>query len=154
MIKNLKYTDSIFYEIILTGKYMKKLSEGLFKKLELPLTNEEFSVLDFLYDNKNEICQRDIAIKMLSDRANMGKILNSLEKKGYIKRKIGIKQNRPVKLAFLTKEGGNCYIETVNTLANIAKPVICELTENEEEKTISNLKRLRKVLSDIINIDI
>lgn len=154
METGLKYTNSIFYEIILTGKYMKKMAEGLFRKLELVLTNEEFFVLDFLYKNNEEICQRDIAVKMLSDRANMGKILNGLEKKGYIERKLGTKQKYPVKLVFLTDEGEKCYIETIETLKKIGKPVIDELSEKEEKETIERLKRLREVLSKIINIDI
>lgn len=154
MEKRLKYTDSIFYEIIITGKYMKKMAEGLFKELELVLTNEEFFVLDFLYKNNEEVCQRDIAVKMLSDRANMGKILNGLDKKGYIERKLGVKQKYPVKLVSLTDEGEKCYIETIEILKKIGKPVIEELTEKEEKETIERLKRLRIVLSQIINIDI
>ena len=154
MAEDIKYTDSIFYEIILTGKYMKKMAEGLFKKLELVLTNEEFSVLDFLYKNKDEICQRDLAVKLLSDRANMGKILNGLDKKGYIKRKIGVKQNYPVKFVYLTKSGEAVYSETISKLIKIGKPALNALTKNEENKTISNLQKIRKVLSEIIDIDI
>lgn len=130
------------------------MAEGLFKELELVLTNEEFFVLDFLYKNNEEVCQRDIAVKMLSDRANMGKILNGLDKKGYIERKLGVKQKYPVKLVSLTDEGEKCYIETIEILKKIGKPVIEELTEKEEKETIERLKRLRKVLSQIINIDI
>ena len=154
MTKELKYTNSIFYEIILTGKYMRKMAEQLFKKLELVLTNEEFFVLDFLYKNEEKTCQRDLAVKMLSDRANMGKILNGLEKKGYVIRELGVKQNYPVKLIYLTKLGEEIYIDTITKLINVGQSAIDAVSDDDTKKMIKILQNMRKVLSEIITIDI
>ena len=154
MEKDLKYTNSIFYEIILTGKYMKRMAEQLFRELELALTNEEFFVLDFLYKNNDKVCQRDLAIKMLTDRANMGKILSGLENKGYIERNIDKKQNYPVKLVKLAPSGERVYIDTITKLINIGQEAIDSVSEEESKKTIEILQNMRKVLSKIIDVNI
>ena len=154
MEKELKYTNSIFYEIILTGKYMKRMAEQLFRELELALTNEEFFVLDFLYKNNDKVCQRDLAVKMLTDRANMWKILSGLENKGYIERNIDKKQNYPVKLVKLTTNGEKVYIDTITKLRNIGQEAIDSVSEEESKKTIEILQNMRKVLSKIIDVNI
>lgn len=49
------------------------------------ISGECFAALDTISCNKG-ICQRDLAKLILKDRANTGRILNSLEEKGFIKR--------------------------------------------------------------------
>ncbi len=153
-MKNSKYTNSIFYEIVITGKYMKRMAEGLFKKLELTLTNEEFSILDFLYNNSNKICQRDLAIKTFSDRANIGKVLNGLEKKGYISRELSVKQNYPAKIVSLTEKGIDTYCTTLEKLRDVSKNVLSLIEEDEKKIVIATLQKIRKSLVDVIDIKI
>ena len=98
------FTGTIFYQIELTAKYCKLLGQQVFEKYKTGVTVEEFSVLDTLLFNP-ELCQRDLAKLILKDRANTGKLLDSLERKGLIKRKLSIKNNRPVKIAEITPEG-------------------------------------------------
>lgn len=148
-----KYTDSLFYEVFLTGKYIKKMGEQLFKKLEIELTSEEFSTLDFLYETKN-ICQRDLAVKMLINRANMGKILNGLEKKGYVISKVDTRCNHPVKYASLTEAGEKIYVNTVTKLSEKGKRAIEEISRLEADRIIEGLRKMRNILKEIIDIDI
>lgn len=154
MHKGLKYTDSVFYEVILTARYMRKMAEQVFKKLELKLTNEEFSVLDFLYKSDELLCQRDLAIKMLYNRANVGKILDGLEKTGYIKRTIGEKSNYPVKLVSLTDIGENVYLETVAQLIKIGQKAVDEISQSEADNMSLMLRKMRNVIAEIVDIDI
>lgn len=148
-----KYTGSLFYEVFLTGKYIKKMGEQLFKQLEVEFTSEEFTTLDFLYEAKN-ICQRDLAVKMLVNRANMGKILNGLEKRGYIIRKVDTKCNHPVKLVSLTEAGEEIYANTVIKLREKGSKAIDEITKEEADTILEGLKKMRKVLKETIDIDI
>lgn len=154
MKKDLKYTDSIFHDVILTGRYIKKMAEQVFKKLELKLTNEEFSVLDFLYKNDEQICQRDLAIKLLYNRANIGKILNNLEKTGYIKRQIGEKQNYPVKFVFLTKNGEKIYTETANKLREVASSPLEAISKDEVKNMSLMLKKMRNIIEEVVEFNI
>lgn len=154
MDKDLKYTDSIFHDVILTGRYIKKMAEQVFKKLELKLTNEEFSVLDFLYKNEEKVCQRDLAIKLLYNRANIGKILNGLEKTGYIKRKIGEKQNYPVKFVSLTENGEKIYMETANKLREVASSSLKAISKDEVKNMSLMLKKMRNIIEEIVEFNI
>lgn len=148
-----KYTDSLFYEVFLTGKYIKKMGEHIFRVLEVEFTAEEFSALDFLYKSQS-ICQRDLALKMLINRANMGKILNGLEKRGYITRKLDTKCNHPVKIVSLTEKGEATYLNTVSKLKATGEKATKEISKEEAEVIIGGLKKIRKVLKDIIDVDI
>lgn len=149
-----KYTESLFYEVSLTGKYIKKMAEQHFKNLSLELTAEEFSILDFIYQ-KGNMCQRDLALKMLINRANMGKILNGLENKGYIKRKVDVKCNHPVKLVLMTEAGEKIYVKTASTLRKkTAEKTTIKFSKEEADFLISGMQKMRTMLKEIVNIDI
>ena len=150
----IKYTNSVFYEIVLTGKYLKKTAELVFKRLEIILTNEEFVVLDILYKNNAQICHRDLALKMFADRANMGKILKGLENKNYVKIEIGTRQNRPIKMVTLIQKGESTYLDTVSKLRETTKTAMDEITREECDRISSSLKKMRKTLSEIIDTNI
>ena len=82
-MKKEHYTDTLFYQIELTAKYCKLLGQQVFEKYNTGITVEEFAVLDTVLCN-GELCQRDVAKLILKDRANTGKLLDTLEKKGLI----------------------------------------------------------------------
>ncbi len=147
------YTESLFYEVSLTGKYIKKLGEQHFKNLNLDFTIEEFSTLDFIFYGKN-VCQRDLAIKTFINRANMGKILNGLEEKGYIKRTVDIKCNRPIKLVSMTEAGRAAYLKTVETLRKTASVIMDKFTEEESKFMIERLHKMRNLLKEVVEINI
>ncbi len=104
MYKVEHFTDSIYYQIELTAKYCRSLGTQIFTKLNLPITLDEFSALDVIMLNGG-ICQRELAKLILKDRANTGRILNTLEEKGLIKRFVDTKNNRLVRKMELTEDG-------------------------------------------------
>ena len=108
-MKNYKhYTESIYYQFEQTAKYCKYLGIRLFQKLSIDITVDEYSALDIIVQHDG-ICQRDLARIILKDRANTGRILNSLESKGYIERFADVKNNRLVRKMKLTKFGKEKY---------------------------------------------
>ena len=84
------YIDTIFYQIELTAKYCKMLGQQVFEQYDTGISLEEYTILDTLIRNK-DLCQRDLAKLILKDRANTGKLLDTLEKKGLISRKLAVK---------------------------------------------------------------
>lgn len=147
------HTDSIFYEIELTAKYCKKLGIQVFERYIPDLNLEEFVILDTLFCN-SEICQRDIAKIILRDRANTGKILDTLEKKNFIKRQLSLKNNRPVKMVKLTNIGYKKTIEATNLLQPHKKIVEEKLKKNDLIKLSEMLKKLRDVLNETVELQI
>lgn len=147
------FTDSIFYEIELTAKYCTMLGMQVFEKFNTGIPIKEFSTLDTILCNPG-ICQRDLAKLILVDRANTGKILDSLEKKGFIERKLAMKNNRPVKIAELTNSGRK-KAEDVTLLIRPHMETIRKKIQNSDlARVTSLLKELREVLKDTVEIQI
>lgn len=90
MLKYEHFIDSIYYQLEQTAKYCRYLGMQLFQKLDLPINLDEFVVLDTLLGHEG-ICQRDLAKLILKDRPSTGRLLNSLEEKGYIERFVDTK---------------------------------------------------------------
>ena len=147
------FTDTIFYQIELTAKYCRLLGQQVFEKFNLGITLEEYYVLDLLTFNES-LCQRDIAKIILKDRANTGKLLDTLASKQYITRELTVKNNRPVKLVKITEEG----IKKVNEVAEKARPpyrLVKEKINNHNLAKVGDLlKELRNVLDETIEIQI
>ena len=154
MISDTKhFTDTIFYQIELTARYSKMLGAQLFGKLGIGLTPEEFATLDVIIAYQ-ELCQRDIAKLILKDRANTGKLLDSLELKGLIQRELTSKNNRPVKIVRITEEGRNTYNTTYAKLQPHHEAVKERVVNTDLAKLGELLKELREILEDTIDIDI
>ena len=152
-VKTKHFTDTIFYQVELTARYSKMLGMQLFGKLGVGLTIEEFAALDTISANE-ELCQRDLAKMILKDRANTGKLLDSLESKGLIKRELAIKNNRPVKIVSITEQGEKVYQEIYIRLEPHHKVVEEKIANTDLAKVGELLKDLREVLEDTIDIDI
>ena len=147
------FTDTIFYQVELTARYTKMLGVQLFGKLGVGLTIEEFSVLDTILANDG-LCQRDLAKLILKDRANTGKLLDSLEAKGLIERELTVKNNRPVKIVKITEMGVKKYDETYERLKPHHKFIEEKIKNTDLAKVGELLKDLRDILEDTIDIDI
>lgn len=153
--KSLKnhFTDSIFYEIELTAKYCRKLGGQVLELCNANVSLDEYAVLDTIVCN-SEICQRDIAKLILRDRANTGKILDSLEQKGYIQRILTTRSNRPIKMVSLTNDGLK-EIKKITKKIHVQMNLIKEKVKNSDlEKTSVLLKELRSVLDETLKIQI
>ncbi len=151
--KILHYTDSINYELEQTARLMKILTLQLFDRLQLDITPDEYFALDTVSINAG-ICQRDLAKLLLKDRANTGRILESLEQKGFITRFIDTKNNRLVKKMGITEKG---YIEL--DLINIKiqgyiDGTTGKLSPKEVDKVQEVLKKFRKNLEQVVEINI
>ena len=153
MSKRKGYTDSLYYEMLLTAKYMRMFGNQTFEQENICINPEEFSTLDVIYNNQN-ICQRDLAKLILKDRANTGRLLDSLEDKNFIKRDLVERNNRPVKQISLTKQGEKFLIETSKILKEKFEEIEQEIGKEEMEKTCQFLQKLRTSLAEIIKTQI
>lgn len=147
------YTDTIFYQIELTAKYCKLLGQQAFEQFGAGMSVEDYYVLDTLTINKN-MCQRDLAKLILKDRANTGKLLDSLENRGLITRKLSIKNNRPVKIIEITLEGEHKVEFAASKLRPHYKKVMETINHKDLGKVGDLLKKLREVLKEAVEIQI
>ncbi len=147
------FTETIFYQIELTAKYTKMLGQQVFEKFNVDLTIEEFSVLDVLVCS-DRLCQRDLAKLILKDRANTGKLLDSLEKKGLIERKLSIKNNRPVKFVKITPKGIEERKKITEKIHPHFESVREQINNSDLAKIGDLLKKLRNILDETLEIQI
>ena len=153
MKKELHYTDSIYYELEQTARLMKILTLQLFDKLKLDITPDEYFALDTVSVNAG-ICQRDLAKLLLKDRANTGRILESLEQKGFITRFIDTKNNRLVKKMGITEKGYN-ELELINTkVRSHIENTRGKITPKEVQKVQEVLKKFRTNLEQMVETNI
>lgn len=153
MTEIMHYTDSIHYELEQNARLLKKLSLQLFNDLKISLSPDEYVTLDTILINKS-ICQRDLAKLILKDRANTGRILNSLESKGLIERCADTKNNRLVKKTSVTQKG-ETELENINhKLKTYMKGTIRKIAPDEVEKVKNVLKKFRLNLEKAVNINI
>ena len=149
--KSKHFRDTIFYQIELTARYTKMLGTQLFGKLGVGLTIEEFAALDTISSHE-DLCQRDLAKLILKDRANTGKLLDSLESKGLVERELSVKNNRPVKIIKITKDGEKVYEDTYAKLEPHHKYIKEKIKNTDLAKVGELLSDLREILEDTIDI--
>ena len=146
------YTQTVHYQIEVTSKYMKLAGIQLIKKIGVDLSFDEFIALDMLA-SEGPMCQRDLAKIILKDRANTGRVANSLEKKGYIIIDICKKNNRLVKKMVLTEKGE----KTIKNIVEKIKPIVQPFEEKfaeEHEKLREMLKKHQEIIKNILEIHI
>lgn len=152
-LKIMHYTDSPSYELELTSKYCKSLLIQLFNQVCSEISPEEFAVLDTVSVHKG-LCQRDLAKLILRDRANTGRVLDSLEKKGLITRSNDTKNNRLVRIVHITEQG--CIILDKLTLR--FQPIhekMCKIFSKEDLLILrASLKKVREAIAQIVDMQI
>lgn len=153
MPKCLHYTDTLNYEIEQVARLLRLISVRVFEQLEIDVTPDEYVALDTILCNSG-ICQRDLAKLILKDRANTGRILDSLEEKGLITRFIDTKNNRLVKKMGLTESGVKKIHQINKKIEGFINSSKRRLTDEELENIHSSLKKLRCNLQEIFDMNI
>lgn len=147
------YTDSIHYELEQTSRLMKILTKKLFEKLEIGITMDEYAALDTISINAG-ICQRDLAKLIIKDRANTGRILDTLEQKGFITRFIDTKNNRLVKKMGITEKGYNELNFINNKIKHYFENVTNKIPDETWVKVQTVLKAFRLELEQRVETNI
>ncbi len=152
-IREIHFTDSIHYELAKTAKLMKMLTMQLFDKLKIEISLDECSALDMIACNDG-ICQRDLAKLILKDRANTGRILDSLEEKGFIKRFVDTKNNRLVKKMGMTRKGLKALREISDKIISYLENVTGVVPHEEMLKVRNVLRDFRLNLENKVEMKI
>lgn len=153
-----RYTDSLYYELEQTTKFFRVFSMKFFKKMAVDISPDEFVTIETILCNAG-ICQRDLAKLILKDRANTGKILNTLEEKGYITRFVDMKNNRLVRKMGVTESGKQVYDMVTEKLRNTINKIGATkqhtpIPEEEKQMVRNTLRKFRENLSKIVDMQI
>ncbi|MBR2524898.1 MarR family transcriptional regulator [bacterium] len=147
------FSKTVFYKIDQLSIYIQTLGKNFFEIRNLDLTPDEFGALNLIINNPN-ICQRDLAKLMLRDRVRTGRILTSLESKGYIERINGTKNNRLVRTLKITTSGKKLYDEQFNIMSQVFERILDKFSEEKMKELTDNLNELERALSEIVEFNI
>ncbi|MDR1168925.1 MAG: MarR family transcriptional regulator [Heliobacteriaceae bacterium] len=114
------YTSSVFYRIQVVARYCRATSLLFFENLTDEIAMDEFTILNILALNP-QLCQRDLAKVIFKDRATTGRLLNSLEAKGFIARHADTRNNRLIRKMDITDKG--------EEILNKLQPIIDKATK-------------------------
>lgn len=140
------FGDSIIYQLEKTAIYTRVKGAQFFNKLNIGITLDQHIALDAVSYNEG-ICQRDLSKLILKDRSNTGRILNILEEKGFIKRKIDTKQKRLVKKIYITSKGKKHLDSTRDVLIDAYFVTFEDISDEEFAVLKKTLEKMRNCLS-------
>jgi len=131
--------------IYMTTMALKNCLENRLRPYDL--TTEQFHVLKSL-DRESGIAQHQLSEAVAKSRANITRILDRLEKKGYIERRAN-PDDRRSSLVYLTQAGEELMARVRAELAGIE----AEVTEGLSERQVREIKDgLRRIRDNIIAI--
>ena len=116
------------------GMLSKVFAMQSFVNGECNITPEQFTVLNALSESE-WLYQRQISAITLKDRANITRIINILEKRGYIKKVVDI-----------TEEGKKVRNKVLPIILNIWAMTSENISEDEMDKFIETLDKIRENL--------
>ena len=147
------YIDSIYYQLELTAKYCRYLGSQLIEKIGIPLSLDEVVTLDTLASN-GEMCQRDLAKLILKDRPSTGRILNTMEQRGYITRIADTKNNRLIRKIILTEDGKKTLSEITSKLKDYLQKIHQVFPSEKIESMKKSMNDFREILKKEVEINI
>jgi DNA-binding MarR family transcriptional regulator len=139
-VDTFKLDESLGYVVAKTNWYMKTYFGKLIKDHNLNITTEQWAVLNAIHSRPGR-SQTEIAEISLKDKTNVTRILDILEKNGYIIRNQA-KNDRRAYIINLT-ENGESVLKQLIAIANIAnKNYINSLQNDEINSLITILKKI------------
>ncbi len=143
--QRVKITPSVAEQALIrlmrVGDRLWRASDERFGKWGL--TDNHYNVLRILNGSGEPLSQSEIGRRMLSTRANVTKLVDVLEQKGYAQRLTC--EDRRVNLVVLTDAGAQFLQDTLSEVITAANTVMKPLTR-DEQKTLFNL--LGKLLEE------
>ncbi len=135
-----------------TGNLSKVFAIQTFVNSNLNITPEQFSVLHVLVEN-GCLYQRQISALTLKDRPNISRILNILEKIGYVSKTPDVNKRKIVKIN-ITQDGIDLYNQAVPTILKVWHETVEGIPEEELDILNNVLEKINKNLLSKVNIQI
>jgi len=140
------YTDTLGYLMEQTVIYLKEKGEQVFKELKLEITLEQLITIDTILANPG-ICQMDLSRLILRERSYTSRILDGLEKRGFVERKISKKNKRLVNELHVTAEAQTFLLQHRETLKRMSEDVYKDISEEEFYAIRNGILKMKECVS-------
>lgn len=147
------FINALPYNIQQTARISYLLGKNYYKtEVGSPLELTEFTLLSYILGNP-DASQSDLSKLLYKGKAHIGKILNEMETKGYIKRVAVTDNNIMKKLTKITPKGKKLYEQTHDEFRNLAEIVLKDFSLEEIDTFNKLLDKYKKSILDNFELD-
>ncbi len=138
--------NNIYFQIELTARRIRQYGQNVLKSNGIDITIEQWLVLNVINENE-AISQIAVGEKLVKDKPTISRMVNQLEKKGFIIKNNALNDSRKVELSISAKGE-----KLINTMYPIIEKIrftgLSELAEYEKENIQIILKKIRENLDN------
>ena len=138
-------SKEIAVELNLTGCKLKQYIAAMLRIEGVPLTPEQFMLIDLLW-NQGSMTQQELADQMQKDKNSVTKLVDAIEKKGFVIREQSLKDRRANTLV-LTEKALKLKDSAKRKGISILDNVFEGISEEELRSFLSTLHKLNSNMS-------
>ncbi len=118
-------------------------------KNNIDLTPEQYLLIDLLWDN-GKMTQQEIANEMQKDKNSITKLIDGLQKKGYVIRQAD-SEDRRKNLVLVTEMGQKQKTEVTRIAINAVDQILNGIPTDELNAVVDVLSKLNKNMKRLLN---
>lgn len=138
-------SKEIAVELNLTGCKLKQYIAAMLRLEDVPLTPEQFMLIDLLW-NHGSMTQQQLADQMHKDKNSVTKLVDAIEKKGFVVREQNLKDRRANTLV-LTEKALQLKDSAKRKGISILDNILEGISEEELRSFLSTLHKLNSNMS-------
>lgn len=138
-------SKEIAVELNLTGCKLKQYIAAMLRIEDVPLTPEQFMLIDLLW-NQGSMTQQQLADQMHKDKNSVTKLVDAIEKKGFVVREQSLKDRRANTLV-LTEKAIQLKDSAKRKGISILDNILEGISEEELRSFLTTLHKLNNNMS-------
>lgn len=135
-------SKEIAVELNLTGCKLKQFIAAKLRQMDVPLTPEQFMLIDLLW-NQGEMTQQQLADQMQKDKNSVTKLVDAIERKGFVIRQQNMRDRRANTL-ILTDKANKLKPGAKQKGISILDQMLDGISEEELRNFLTTLHKLNR----------
>ena len=135
-------SKEIAVELNLTGCKLKQFIAAKLRQMDVPLTPEQFILIDLLW-NQGSMSQQQLADQMQKDKNSVTKLVDALERKGFVVREQN-RQDRRSNTLILTEKAEGLKSGAKQKGISILDEMLIGISEEELRSFLVTLGKLNR----------
>lgn len=144
-------SKEIAVELNLTGCKLKQFLATKLRQMDVPLTPEQFMLIDLLW-NHGEMSQQQLADQMQKDKNSVTKLVDAIERKGFVVRQQNLNDRRSNTLV-LTEKANQLKPGAKQKGISILDQILEGIDEEELRAFLTTLRKLNNNMTISENQD-
>ena len=142
-------SKEIAVELNLTGCKLKQFIAAKLRQMQVPLTPEQFILIDLLW-NQGSMSQQRLADQMQKDKNSVTKLVDALERKGFVVREQN-RQDRRSNTLVLTEKAEGLKHGAKQKGISILDEILVGISEEELRSFLVTLHKLNRNMTSAGN---